>query len=129
MKAVLLTLGLLAFSSACAQHHVHSNTSHGNGTAAPQAHSPYMEMQSRAIKALSEAQISDLRHGKGMGLALSAELNGYPGPAHVLELAAQLGLSDTQWQKTQQLFDQMKAEATMLGEELIEREKNARPII
>ena len=55
------------------------------------AQSPYSGMQSRPIKALSEQQIADLRAGRGMGLALPAELNGYPGPVHVLELADKLG--------------------------------------
>ena len=31
-----------------------------------------------------------------MGLALAGELNGYPGPKHVLELAAELDLSEDQ---------------------------------
>jgi hypothetical protein len=31
-----------------------------------------------------------------MGLALAAELNGYPGPIHVLELGDQLNLSSVQ---------------------------------
>ena len=31
-----------------------------------------------------------------MGLALAAELNGYPGPSHVLELADKLELSAEQ---------------------------------
>jgi hypothetical protein len=31
-----------------------------------------------------------------MGLALPAELNGYPGPIHVLELSDKLGLSAEQ---------------------------------
>ena len=57
------------------------------------AQSPYAGMQARSIKALSEQQIADLKAGRGMGLALAAELNGYPGPAHVLEVADQLGLS------------------------------------
>ena len=56
------------------------------------AQSPYVGMQTRSIKALSDQQIADLKAGRGMGLALPAELNGYPGPAHVLELADQLGL-------------------------------------
>ena len=57
------------------------------------AQSPYAGMQTRSIKALSEQQIADLKAGRGMGLALPAELNGYPGPVHVLELSDQLGLS------------------------------------
>jgi hypothetical protein len=60
------------------------------------AHSPYAGMQTRTIKALSEQQIADLKAGRGMGLVLPAELNGYPGPAHVLELSDQLGLSAEQ---------------------------------
>ena len=57
------------------------------------AQSPYVGMQTRSIKARSDQQIADLKAGRGMGLALPAELNGYPGPAHVLELSDQLGLS------------------------------------
>jgi hypothetical protein len=61
----------------------------------------------RSIKALSEQQVSDLGAGRGMGLALAAELNGYPGPSHVLELADKLGLSADQRACIQRLFDTM----------------------
>lgn len=44
---------------------------------------PYAGMQSRPIKALSDKQVSDLRAGRGMGLALAAELNGYLGPSPI----------------------------------------------
>jgi hypothetical protein len=60
------------------------------------AQTPYAGMQSRSIKALSDQQIADLNAGRGMGLALAAELNGYPGPLHVLELADKLDLSADQ---------------------------------
>lgn len=40
--------------------------------------------------------MADLRSGKGMALALPAELNGYPGPSHSLERADQLKLSPEQ---------------------------------
>jgi hypothetical protein len=86
------------------------------------AQSPYSGMQSRPIKALSEQQIADLRAGRGMGLALPAELNGYPGPVHVLELADKLGLSTDQKGRVQELFEHMKAEALPLGARLIEQE-------
>jgi Spy/CpxP family protein refolding chaperone len=71
------------------------------------------------IKALSDQQIADLKSGRGMGLALAAELNGYPGPKHVSELAGQLGLTVPQRKSVQQLFDAMKAEAIPLGEQLL----------
>ena len=57
-----------------------------------------------------------------MGFALAAELNGYPGPLHVLELADQLELNGEQRQQVQRLFDSMKAEATSVGASLIEQE-------
>jgi Spy/CpxP family protein refolding chaperone len=86
------------------------------------AQSPYAGMEARPIKALSEQQITDLKAGRGMGLALPAELNGYPGPAHVLELSDQLGLSAEQKARIQNQFDSMKAEAVPLGERLLEQE-------
>jgi hypothetical protein len=54
-----------------------------------------------------------------MGLALAAELNGHPGPMHVLELGDSLDLSDQQRAKMQELFTSMRAEAIPLGERLI----------
>jgi len=79
-------------------------------------------MQARPIKALSEQQVADLGAGRGMGLALAAELNGYPGPSHLLELADKLNLSTDQRAAIQRLFDSMKAEAIPLGSKLIEQE-------
>jgi hypothetical protein len=49
-------------------------------------------MQSRAIKSLSDNDINELRRGGGWGLALAAELNGMPGPAHLLELKDKIPL-------------------------------------
>src|SRR6516165_12280402 len=86
------------------------------------AQSPYAGMQTRTIKALSDQQIADLKAGRGMGLALPAELNGYPGPVHVLELSDQLGLSAEQKARVQALFESMKAEAVPLGAKLLEQE-------
>jgi Spy/CpxP family protein refolding chaperone len=86
------------------------------------AQTPYAGMQTRPIKALSEQQVADLGAGRGMGLALAAELNGYPGPSHVLELADRLELSADQRTRIKTLFDSMKAEALPLGSRLIEQE-------
>jgi Spy/CpxP family protein refolding chaperone len=86
------------------------------------AQTPYGGMQARSIKALSDQQIADLGDGRGMGLALAAELNGYPGPSHVLELADTLDLSAEQRAEMRRLFDSMKAEARLLGAKLIEQE-------
>ncbi|MEA2953491.1 MAG: hypothetical protein QOJ96_3011 [Alphaproteobacteria bacterium] len=99
----------------------HSNlAAQGHSPAAPAT--PYAGMQTRAIKALSEQQISDLRAGRGMSMALPAELNGYPGPIHVLEHADVLALTADQLQRTQTMYEAMKAEAIPLGERLIGQE-------
>jgi Spy/CpxP family protein refolding chaperone len=92
------------------------------GPSFAQSAQPYAGLEGRPIKALSEQQIADLRAGRGMGLALAAELNGYPGPMHVLELADALDLSGQQRAKMQELFAAMKAEAIPLGERLIAQE-------
>jgi LTXXQ motif family protein len=96
------------------------------GPAAAQQHQhgppPYAGLQHRAVKALSDQQISDLRAGRGMGLALAAELNGYPGPIHALELADRLQLTADQREHIQQLYEAMKAEAISVGEKLIAHE-------
>jgi hypothetical protein len=91
-------------------------------TVAALAQAPYAGMQSRPIKSLSDDQVADLRDGRGMGLALAAELNGYPGPSHLLELADKLALSADQRATVQRLFDSMKAEALPVGAKLIGQE-------
>jgi Spy/CpxP family protein refolding chaperone len=84
---------------------------------------PYTQHTQREIKALSAEEVEGYLAGEGMGMALAAELNSYPGPKHVLELADSLELSDEQRAETQAVFDQMKAEAIRLGQEIVERER------
>ncbi|MEX2355984.1 MAG: hypothetical protein WD535_03015, partial [Thermaerobacterales bacterium] len=54
---------------------------------------PYTGLQDRSIRALSPEQVEGLLEGQGMGYALAAELNHFPGPVHVLDLAKQLDLT------------------------------------
>src|SRR5437879_11083870 len=84
--------------------------------------SPYAGMENRGLKTLSEQQIEDFRGGRGMGMALAAELNSYPGPAHVLELASALDLSEAQRGRTQALFEEMQKTAMPLGNEVLAKE-------
>ena len=84
---------------------------------------PYAGLQTREIKALSAQDMADLTAGRGMGLALPAELNGYPGPKHVLEFADQLGLSERQRADVKRLFDSMESETIPLGRDLIAAER------
>ncbi|MGH2568131.1 MAG: Spy/CpxP family protein refolding chaperone [Bacteroidota bacterium] len=84
---------------------------------------PYVEEPIRPIRSLSEKEIEDYLAGAGMGLAKAAELNHYPGPRHVLDLAAELQLTVDQISKTQQVFDAMKKEAIRLGIMIVNEER------
>jgi hypothetical protein len=104
--AVLALAGLLA---ACAP-------------TAPSAAQPYAGLEARPIKALAPERVADLLAGRGAGYALAAELNSYPGPRHVLDLASDLALTPEQKRATGEVYAAMEAEAKQLGQELVERE-------
>ena len=109
LRTWLLTLAISIPLSISAQHN------HGVQT-------PYAGMQNRAIKSLSDNDIKELRRGGGWGLAVAAELNGMPGPAHMLELKDQIALNLDQVAKTQALLDDMRKAAIPTGERLIAAE-------
>jgi Spy/CpxP family protein refolding chaperone len=90
---------------------------------AQHGHSPYTGQEKREIKALSEEEIQALLSGQGTGLAKAAELNHYPGPRHVLDLGAQLPLSEAQRAETQKIYDHMHQEAVRLGALIVDKEK------
>ena len=77
---------------------------------------------SREIRALGADEVEGLRTGSGMGMALAAELNGYPGPRHVLDLAAELGLTAEQRGRTERIHAAMQQSAQQLGERVIAAE-------
>jgi hypothetical protein len=85
--------------------------------------SPYVGFEAREIKALSEDQVAGYLEGRGMGFALTAELNRFPGPKHVIELADALELEESQLTAVQRSFDRMHLEAVRLGQELVTRER------
>jgi Spy/CpxP family protein refolding chaperone len=86
---------------------------------------PYAGQEQRGIKSLSQEDVKGLQAGHGTpfgGMAKLAELNGYPGPRHVLEMADEIDLTDDQQQQIENLYDQMLNEAIPLGEQIIEVE-------
>lgn len=83
----------------------------------------YAGQEQREIKALSAEEIQGYLAGKGAGMARAAELNHYPGPAHVLELAGKLQLSEEQKSRTKAVFDAMQKEAMRQGKALVEKER------
>lgn len=85
--------------------------------------SAYAGQQARDIKALSQEEVHAYLAGKGMGLAKAAELNGYAGPAHVLELRQELVLTPDQRARTEALYAAMTNQAVSLGQALVEQER------
>lgn len=84
--------------------------------------STYAGQEARAIKSLSPDDIAELERGGGWGLAKAAELNGLPGPLHLLELKEEIGLSSEQTHRVQALYDEMRTEAIVMGRQLIAQE-------
>ena len=90
-------------------------------------HSPYVGQEARGIKALSQDDVEGLLAGAGTpfgGMAKPAELNGYPGPRHVLDAieAGEFEVSDEQKEAIETLYEDMRAEAIALGEQIIDLE-------
>ena len=81
--------------------------------------SPYTGLEAREIKALSAERIAALLSGEGAGYALAAELNGYPGPRHVLDLADSLALTAGQRVRVTEIFEGMQAAARDLGRRIV----------
>lgn len=84
--------------------------------------SPYAGQQTRDIKALSGKDLEELLRGGGWGLAKAAELNGMPGPAHVLDMANDLHLSAEQLESVAKVRDEMREKAVALGERFVSKE-------
>lgn len=84
---------------------------------------PYAGFQDRQITSLSAEDIADLGKGAGWGLALPAELNGFPGPRHILEHRDALELSSEQEFAIETMFAEMQAEAIIAGQNLIKAEQ------
>ncbi|HVR94911.1 MAG TPA: Spy/CpxP family protein refolding chaperone [Casimicrobiaceae bacterium] len=95
---------LLGFTSACA------------------ADMPYAGQQSRTIKALSDQEVADYVEGHGMGSSKAAELNHYPGPAHVIADSSRLGLTEKQKIEAQSVFDAMSTVAKRSGAAIVAQE-------
>jgi Spy/CpxP family protein refolding chaperone len=90
---------------------------------AGQTPSPYAGDQHQEIKSLPPDQIEGYLNGRGMGLAKAAELNHYPGPLHVLDLAKELRLTPAQVAATRRFYAEMQQEAVRLGKQIVARER------
>lgn len=120
------SLSSKVFSLSYGQSAAHSGHSSEDRTNTTSKYSG--QEQNRTIKSLSSEDILSLQTGTGDafgGIALLAELNGYPGPRHILDLANELGLSTEQKQNVTTIYNNMKNQAIKLGNEIISLEKTA----
>jgi hypothetical protein len=91
--------------------------------AAAQTGAPYSGANARAIATLSADDVAQIVAGAGWGLALPAELNGWPGPAHVLEASEALGLSNSQRAAVERIHARMRADAIAAGAAYLDAER------
>lgn len=88
-----------------------------------QSHSKYVGQEQRTIKSLSPKDIAELQRGGGWGFAKIAELNGIPGPLHLLELKDQIALTAKQVARISAIYKHMQTEARTLGRHFIGLER------
>jgi hypothetical protein len=86
------------------------------------AHSPYADMAVDDRTSLPAQEVAGLRAGEGMGMALPAELNSYPGPRHVLDLGGALALSPEQRSSLENVRRRMTDAATAKADEVLDAE-------
>ena len=84
----------------------------------------YSGQENRTIKSLSADDIAELKRGDGWGQAKAAELNGVPGPKHLLQMKNEIGLDETQYSAINEVYHQMKSQAVLQGERLIALEQH-----
>ncbi|MGK2857963.1 MAG: Spy/CpxP family protein refolding chaperone [Thermoanaerobaculia bacterium] len=121
-RSLIIAAAVVVSSSAMAQQDPHC-AAHAKQSAGSAASQPYAGEETRVVKSLSANDANALRSGAGMGLAKAAELNHYPGPKHVMEHSADLGMSEQQLAETKRAFDAMKDDAVRLGAEIVEKEE------
>jgi len=73
--------------------------------------------------ALPADRVTGLLRGAGLGYAKPADLNGWPGPLHALEMKDALALTEAQVSELTALRAEMTARAVPLGRALVEAER------
>ena len=111
MNHVSMVLALASFFTALSGHAAETRTS------------PYAGEETRPVKSLSSEDIAELRRGGGWGLARAAELNGLPGPLHLLEFKDQIRLTPEQVNAVTAIYERMRAAAIAEGERFLAAEQ------
>jgi len=114
-QTIIFALATVIFAALASALTAFPPATHGTDTLL----SPYAGEQARKIKSLSMDDIEELLSGGGWGLAKPAELNGIPGPGHLLDMQNQIMLSAEQINAIRKIWTQMNAKARQLGKRYV----------
>jgi hypothetical protein len=97
----------------------------GGPTPAPGILAPHHETSGPEIPGLGADEVAELLEGRGMGQARVADVQGYPGPRHVLDAwgAGALPLSAGQATRIQEIARTMASEARRVGRLVLDTER------
>lgn len=118
-KIIVLITGLLSLGLGVVIGTFIPNNEESSVKATPTP-SAYVSLLDSEIRGLDQDTIEGYLTGKGLGQALPAELNGYPGPRHTIDMAEELELTEEQLAQVQALFDDMQSAVIPLGEKYLE---------
>ncbi len=119
------TLGGVAAPAETPGHPAPGPGGHGSAAGAT-VRSPYAAQPDARDTGLLADEVEALTKAAGMAMALPAELNGYPGPRHLLDAASagQLELRPEQREAIQRIYDRMLGAAKAKGLEVLQAEAN-----
>lgn len=111
MKSALVTACIIgAFAAFTPGVHAQDHSAHHPDTGAE-------------LKTLAAEELEGYLAGEGMGFALAAELNSYPGPKHVLDAGEELEVTAEQKERLEAILEEMLTEAVRLGHAVVEKER------
>jgi Heavy-metal resistance len=122
MRADLMTAGLLALAALLP---LTVRAESGGPAPSPGVLAPHGDASGPETLGLGADEVAELLEGHGMGQARVAEVQGYPGPRHVLEAwgAGKFPLSSEQATRVQEIARDMAGEARRLGGLVVEAER------
>jgi len=114
--SILGCLALLLLSPAG----VPRTTPPSGGQSAPAHQAPAANAEMQHHHSCLEEERASIERGEGFGMAMPADHAGYPGPRHVLDLAADLRLTAAQRAAIEKIFAAMHEKALARGKEFFD---------
>lgn len=123
MRATSMTRGLLALATLLP---LAVRAESGGPTPSPPIDAHHDQAPGSEVPGLGAEEVAELLDGRGMGQARVADVEGYPGPRHVLDTwgAGKLRLSPEQATRVQEIVRAMASEARRLGVLVLDAERD-----